>query len=384
MRRRRRRRRRRIAEDEEGRERWTTKGGMDEAKVARAEGGGGGAPLNGAKRGPRHPGASAGARKHGDRVSCFLIYGRQQWTPKKQKTKDGLFISLHFRFTIRATQASKFLSILHEAPSSVRIRTQNLRYSSLLPPKEENVTAETVGGERPIFQQENSDSNFMQMAAPGGVLERSGAEGRRRCTEGCAARVGREGGPRRSVTRSYTGMGREGRKKSDKTMERNLNYAPRKMAIVCKAMLIRRRRKRGAADLSQMPPGRTAFPFGSISFAAPTVGPPLGPPPPTLRRKDFVPLAWKPESSFLDPKASNQQGHASDVIEKNAISRVSPNSPKSLPSASSASTRGLPQDSHEAFRVYPGQLAAGNDGAPESPLFRFRPLSTDAGGKKWS
>lgn len=41
----------------------------------------------------------------------------------------------------------------------------------------------------------------------------------------------------------HTGVGQEGRKKSDKTMERNLNYAPRKMAIVCKAMLIQRNRK---------------------------------------------------------------------------------------------------------------------------------------------
>ena len=41
----------------------------------------------------------------------------------------------------------------------------------------------------------------------------------------------------------HTGVGQEGRKKSDKTMERNLNYAPRKMAIVCKAMLIQRSRK---------------------------------------------------------------------------------------------------------------------------------------------
>lgn len=54
-----------------------------------------------AKRGPQHLGErerespGAGARKHGDRVSCFLIYGRQQWAPKKQKTKDGLFISVH-------------------------------------------------------------------------------------------------------------------------------------------------------------------------------------------------------------------------------------------------------------------------------------------------
>lgn len=47
----------------------------------------------GAAASRRAPGP--GARKHGDRVSCFLIYGRQQWTPKKQKTKDGLFISVH-------------------------------------------------------------------------------------------------------------------------------------------------------------------------------------------------------------------------------------------------------------------------------------------------
>lgn len=47
-----------------------------------------------------------------------------------------------------------------------------------------------------------------------------------------------EGGP----------SGGGGSKKSDKTMERNLNYAPRKMAIVCKAMLIRQRRKGAGAD----------------------------------------------------------------------------------------------------------------------------------------
>lgn len=46
------------------------------------------------------------------------------------------------------------------------------------------------------------------------------------------------------------GPRRGGRKKSDKTMERNLNYAPRKMAIVCKAMLIQRSRKRGGADFA--------------------------------------------------------------------------------------------------------------------------------------
>ncbi|KYM84117.1 hypothetical protein ALC53_05494 [Atta colombica] len=45
--------------------------------------------------GSRRTSRDAGARKHGDRVSCFLIYRRQQWTPKKQKTKDGLFISVH-------------------------------------------------------------------------------------------------------------------------------------------------------------------------------------------------------------------------------------------------------------------------------------------------
>jgi len=60
--------------------------------------GGGGVPCRrtrqkGGRSIQESPGA--GARKHGDRVSCFLIYRRQQWTPKKQKTKDGLFISVH-------------------------------------------------------------------------------------------------------------------------------------------------------------------------------------------------------------------------------------------------------------------------------------------------
>lgn len=45
------------------------------------------------------------------------------------------------------------------------------------------------------------------------------------------------------------GGGREGGKKSDKTIERNLNYAPRKMAIVCKAMLIRAGEKEGGRRL---------------------------------------------------------------------------------------------------------------------------------------
>ena len=49
-----------------------------------------------------------------------------------------------------------------------------------------------------------------------------------------------EGGPRsrRLETPLQGWVGQEGGKKSDKTIERNLNYAPRKMAIVCKAMLI--------------------------------------------------------------------------------------------------------------------------------------------------
>jgi len=52
---------------------------------------------------------------------------------------------------------------------------------------------------------------------------------------------GGRGWPSEPATRnSARRVGREGGKKSDKTMERNLNYAPRKMAIVCKAMLILR------------------------------------------------------------------------------------------------------------------------------------------------
>lgn len=57
-------------------------------------------------------------------------------------------------------------------------------------------------------------------------------------------------GARRLETPLQGWVGQEGGKKSDKTIERNLNYAPRKMAIVCKAMLIRRGRKRADADFA--------------------------------------------------------------------------------------------------------------------------------------
>lgn len=62
---------------------------------------------------------------------------------------------------------------------------------------------------------------------------------------------GGEGGPRsrRLETPLQGWVGREGGKKSDKTIERNLNYAPRKMAIVCKAMLIRAGEKEGGRRL---------------------------------------------------------------------------------------------------------------------------------------
>lgn len=75
------------------------------------------------------------------------------------------------------------------------------------------------------------------------------------CTKGCVTKVGRGWPPEPATRNSGTPrVGQEGGKKSDKTMERNLNYAPRKMAIVCKAMLIRRRRKRGRAPTSQTLP----------------------------------------------------------------------------------------------------------------------------------
>lgn len=64
-------------------------------------------------------------------------------------------------------------------------------------------------------------------------------------TKGCVTKVGRGWPPEPATRNSALRVGREGGKKSDKTMERNLNYAPRKMAIACKAMLIRRRRKTG-------------------------------------------------------------------------------------------------------------------------------------------
>lgn len=65
--------------------------------------------------------------------------------------------------------------------------------------------------------------------------------------EGLRDEGGGEGGPRsrRLETPLQGWVGREGGKKSDKTIERNLNYAPRKMAIVCKAMLIRAGEKEG-------------------------------------------------------------------------------------------------------------------------------------------
>lgn len=65
-------------------------------------------------------------------------------------------------------------------------------------------------------------------------------------------KVGRGWPPEPATRNSGERVGQEGGKKSDKTMERNLNYAPRKMAIVCKAMLIRRRRKgaAGAVDFA--------------------------------------------------------------------------------------------------------------------------------------
>lgn len=65
-------------------------------------------------------------------------------------------------------------------------------------------------------------------------------------------KVGRGWPPSRRLETPLQGwVGQEGGKKSDKTIERNLNYAPRKMAIVCKAMLIRRERKRtDAADFA--------------------------------------------------------------------------------------------------------------------------------------
>lgn len=70
--------------------------------------------------------------------------------------------------------------------------------------------------------------------------------------EGLRDEGGGEGGPRsRRLETPLRGWAKRGggSKKSDKTMERNLNYAPRKMAIVCKAMLIRQRRKGGGRRL---------------------------------------------------------------------------------------------------------------------------------------
>lgn len=49
-----------------------------------------------AKRGPQHPGAPGpGLVNTATESLVFLSTGRQQWAPKKQKTKDGLFISVH-------------------------------------------------------------------------------------------------------------------------------------------------------------------------------------------------------------------------------------------------------------------------------------------------
>lgn len=48
-----------------------------------------------AKRGPRQRGASAGARKHTDRVSCFLIYGGNNGPPRNKRRKTSyLFRSI--------------------------------------------------------------------------------------------------------------------------------------------------------------------------------------------------------------------------------------------------------------------------------------------------
>lgn len=87
------------------------------------------------------------------------------------------------------------------------------------------------------------------------------------CREGCVTRVGPRVAPLLAGDNGAPtvrgGVGQEGRKKSDKTMERNLNYAPRKMAIVCKAMLIQRSRKRGGAadfaDADKLPLPRPPF-----------------------------------------------------------------------------------------------------------------------------
>lgn len=141
------------------------------------------------------------------------------------------------------------------------------------------VTAEGwLGGEGPIFRQENSDSNFMQMAAarcrcrgtatPPRRLRwrwrRGLHEGMARWyTKGCVTKVGRGWPPEPATRNSAQRVGQEGGKKSDKTMERNLNYAPRKMAIVCKAMLIRRGRKTGERRLRRRRQTRGVF----VSFS---------------------------------------------------------------------------------------------------------------------
>lgn len=55
----------------------------------------GGTTASEAKRGPRQRGASAGARKHSDRVSCFLIYGGNNGPPRNKRRKTSyLFRSI--------------------------------------------------------------------------------------------------------------------------------------------------------------------------------------------------------------------------------------------------------------------------------------------------
>lgn len=84
-------------------------------------------------------------------------------------------------------------------------------------------------------------------------MARRGLHGKARwCTKGCVTKVGVRGWPPKPERTRNSAEGgplggwveEGGGKKSDKTMERNLNYAPRKMAIVCKAMLIRREKER--------------------------------------------------------------------------------------------------------------------------------------------
>lgn len=94
-------------------------------------------------------------------------------------------------------------------------------------------------------------AGYGNTAAP--VAEARRGVARRHDAKGCVTKVGARvaHGAGDSKLRSEGGPsgGGGGSKKSDKTMERNLNYAPRKMAIVCKAMLIRQRRKGGGRRL---------------------------------------------------------------------------------------------------------------------------------------